>query len=114
MRKILLAFFCVAYFSTSYAQNNSEIANVYIKRANAVIEESIDFKEALVLFEKAMKYTDSVTKPKVANLGSRIYFELMNYKEYQELRNEHGKKKGEKIFCDLYLDGNKTLGMLLD
>lgn len=89
MRKILLAFFCVAYFSTSYAQNNSEIANVYIKRANAVIEESIDFKEALVLFEKAMKYTDSVTKPKVANLGSRIYFELKNYKEAQKYSKQY-------------------------
>ncbi|QTE24091.1 hypothetical protein [Polaribacter cellanae] len=81
MKKILLTLCCVITFSMSYAQSNLDIANVYIKRANSVIEESINYKEALSLFEKAMKYMDTITSPEIASLGSRIYFELENYRE---------------------------------
>lgn len=89
MKKLLLTFLCAAFFSHSYAQNNSEIANIYINRAHAVIEESIDFKEALVLFEKGMKYLDTLVSPSVASLGSRIYFELEKYREAQKLSKQY-------------------------
>ena len=78
MKKLLLTLLCLAFFSHSNAQKKSEIANIYINRANTVIEESIDFKKASVLFEKAIKYLDTITNSRIANLGARIYFELEN------------------------------------
>ncbi|TXD46872.1 hypothetical protein [Polaribacter sp. IC073] len=81
MKKILLTLSLIILFSVSYGQNNSEIANVYINRANIAIEERIDFKEASLLFEKAMKYMDTITSTSVAKLGTKIYFELEKYKE---------------------------------
>ena len=81
MKNLLLTLFCVSFFLNSYSQNNSEIANVYINRANTVIAESIDFKQAAVLFEKGMKFMDTITKPSVADLGAKIYYELQKYNE---------------------------------
>ena len=120
MKKLLLALFCAAFFSTSYAQNDEDIANVYIKRANAVIEESIDFKEALVLFEKAMKYMDTITKPSVANLGARIYFELENYREAQRYSKQYfiisKNKKTEEYLqqLDLFVSINEELELQIE
>lgn len=120
MKKLLLALFCAAFFSTSYAQNDADIANVYIKRANAVIEESIDFKEALVLFEKAMKYMDSITKPSVADLGARIYFELENYREAQRYSKQYfiiskNKKTDEYLQqLDLFVSINEELELQIE
>lgn len=89
MKKQLLSIFFATFFCSFYAQNNSEIANVYINRANTAIEESIDYKEALDLFEKAMKYMDTVTKPSVADLGARIYYELKNYRQAQKYSKQY-------------------------
>ncbi|AUC85350.1 hypothetical protein CW731_08640 [Polaribacter sp. ALD11] len=119
MRKIFLTLFCTAFFSISFAQNNSEIANVYINRANTVIEESIDFKQALVLFEKAMKYTDTITKPNVANLGAKIYFELKNYKEAQKYSKQYfliAKNKNSEDYLqqlELFVTINEELELQL-
>ncbi|WP_299669659.1 hypothetical protein [uncultured Polaribacter sp.] len=119
MRKLLLALFCAAFFGTSYTQNNAEIANVYIKRANTVIEESIDYKGALALFEKAMKYMDTVTKPSIASLGSRIYFELDNYKKAQKYSKQYfliaKNKKSEEYLeqLDLFVTITEALEVQL-
>lgn len=89
MKKQLLSIFFATFFCSFYAQNKSEIAKVYINRANNAIEESIDYKEALELFEKAMKYMDTVTKPSVADLGAKIYFELENYRQAQKYSKQY-------------------------
>jgi hypothetical protein len=36
------------------------------------------------------------------------------YYELQELRNYQGKKQGEQIFCNKYLNGERTIGMILN
>lgn len=36
------------------------------------------------------------------------------YYELKELRECYGNKKGEQIFCDKYLGGERTIGMILD
>ncbi len=88
MKKIivLLAFLCS--FS-GYSQTNDEIAGVYLKRARLAIEESIDFREAKVLFEKALKYIDSVKTPDMAKLGARIYFEIGEYRTAKTLSKKY-------------------------
>ena len=36
------------------------------------------------------------------------------YEELKELQECYGRKKGEQIFCDKYLNGERTIGMILD
>ncbi|QTD36687.1 hypothetical protein JL193_11105 [Polaribacter batillariae] len=115
MKKILLTLCCVLAFSMSYAQSNLDIAKVYIKRANSVIEESIDYKEALILFEKAMKYMDTITSPEIASLGSRIYFELKDYREAKKYSKQFfliSKDKKSEVYeqqLDLFVTINEEL-----
>ncbi|PWG06165.1 hypothetical protein [Polaribacter aquimarinus] len=89
MKKILLTLLCVLAFTVTNSQSKKEIANVYIKRAQNVIEESIDYKEARVLFEKAMKYLDTVTDYRIAKLGTIIYFELSDFKEAKKYSKQY-------------------------
>mgnify|MGYP000386224174 CR=1 FL=1 len=89
MKKIILAFICVLTFSAINAQSNKEIANVYIKRAYNVIEESVDFPAAKVLFEKAMARLDTVTSPNIARLGAEIYFELNEFKKAKKFSQQY-------------------------
>lgn len=76
MKKILISIICLLTFAVTEAQTNKDIANVYIRRATEAIESSIDYKTALFMFQKAMKYTDTILDKKVATLGSSIYFEM--------------------------------------
>lgn len=88
MKKVILLL--ALFFSLfSFGQTNDEIAGVYLKRARQVIEESIDFKEAKVLFEKAMRYVDSVKTSDMAMLGARIYFELDEFKTAKQLSKKY-------------------------
>lgn len=89
MKKILLLVLCLGVFSTTHAQSNKEIANVYIKRARNSIELHIDYKQARVFFQKAMKYMDTITSPDVARLGAFIYFELDEFKEAKKLSKQY-------------------------
>ncbi|MFK8060182.1 MAG: hypothetical protein AB8B78_08845, partial [Polaribacter sp.] len=89
MKKILSIFLCLLFFGLSNAQSKNEIAGVYIKRAEKVIEESIDFKEARVLFEKGMKYMDTITNSKIARLGTEIYFELNEFKTAKDYSKQY-------------------------
>ena len=63
-------------FVVSYSQSNKEIANVYLKRAKEAIETSVDYETALTYFNKAMKFTDTITDRKIAHLGSKIHYEV--------------------------------------
>lgn len=88
MKKVFI-FLAVLFSVSTYSQTNDEIAGVYLKRARQVIDESIDFKEAKVLFEKALRYVDSVKTSDMAMLGARIYFELDEFKTAKELSKKY-------------------------
>ena len=75
MKKILLTFLCLFTFTLTKAQSNKDLSNVYIKRARLAIENDVSYDLALVHFEKAMKYADTITDRKTAALGASIYFE---------------------------------------
>ena len=92
MKKTTLVILLMFIASFVYSQSDSDIAKVYIKRANEAIENSIDFKSALDNFEKAMKYMDTITDRKIASLGSDIYFENHLNKENLEAKLEFLKK----------------------
>lgn len=76
MKRTLLYILFSLIVSTLHAQSNQDIANVYIRRALETIEKSVNFDHARTLFEKAMKYTDTISDEKMAALGSSIYFEI--------------------------------------
>ena len=80
MKNLLLLFLCAFSFYTLTAQSNKEIANVYIKKAEKSLN-NLEIKESLIHFTKAMKYTDTITSPNIARLGTHIHYELGNLKE---------------------------------
>lgn len=76
-KKLLITLLiCVCGIIQIQAQSNKAIAYSYIKKANAAIENSIDYAEALINFNKAMEYMDVITDRKVASLGARSYYEI--------------------------------------
>lgn len=89
MKKIFLTLICVLFFCTSHAQNRSEFAKVYIKRANIAMEEKADASGAIVLFEKAMTFMDTITKSNVAKLGCIIYFKVDNFRKSSEYSKQY-------------------------
>jgi len=83
VRKEILTTMLLCVGLLSFGQSRSEIASVYIKRAQELVEK-IEFREANVQFEKAMKYTDTINTSDLAWLGAYIKFEL---KEYEAARS---------------------------
>ena len=75
MRKLVVLLSVISALNIC-GQSNKKIAADYIKKANAAIENSIDYTTALINFNKAMKYMDAITDEKVASLGARAYFEI--------------------------------------
>tara|TARA_R110002111_G_scaffold18_3_gene165 strand:- start:29039 stop:30322 length:1284 start_codon:yes stop_codon:yes gene_type:complete len=59
---------------TIIGQTNSEISNVYIKRSE-VLFHNLEMDRSLEIFNKALKYMDSVPNSRVAKLGALLYFE---------------------------------------
>lgn len=89
MKKIILLLFCISTIYISNAQSNEDVAKVYLKRAHQVIEESINFKEALVQFNKAMQYMDTIKSAKVAKFGAEINYELNKLEEAKKLASQY-------------------------
>ena len=87
MKKILLAFIMLIS-CTFYAQSNQEKAEVYIKRANEKLE-TLMLEDALKDFNKAVKYLDTITNYKVAELGMLIHYELKNYRQSKKLASQY-------------------------
>lgn len=92
MKRLLLTLLCLFTFTFANAQSNKDIANVYIKRAKEAIETSINYKEALVQFNKALKFMDTVTDRNVASLASLIFYENHLYKSTEKEKLEFLKK----------------------
>jgi len=109
MKKILLVLFCVLSTTTFFAQSKDDIAKVYIKRSTEKMFSDINPEEALVQFNKAMKYMDTITEAKVAWLGTRIHYELGNLNDAHTYAKQYfllakNKKTDEYIaFLDLFI-----------
>lgn len=69
--------------SLCFAQTNSEIAEVYVNRSETHFFNS-DIDKSLEIFNKALKYMDSVPNSRVAKLGTLLHFE---HKQFFEARS---------------------------
>jgi len=79
---IILSLFFL--FSTVIlGQSNSEIASVYVKRSEVLFHNG-EMDRSLEIFNKALKYMDSVPNSRVAKLGTLLHFE---HKKYFEARS---------------------------
>ena len=76
MNKYCILIICVFGVFQINAQTKNQKAYSYINKANKAIEESIDYSEALINFNKAMKLMGDITDKNVASLGARSYFEV--------------------------------------
>ena len=118
MKKLLLAFLCLMTFALANAQSNKDIANVYVKRSQESLN-NLEIQLSLEHFNKAMKYMDTITSPKVARLGTFIHYELRNFAEAQSLAKQYfllmkNKKSEEYIeLLDLYVNINEELEVQL-
>ncbi|MGJ8743023.1 hypothetical protein [Polaribacter sp.] len=87
MKKLLPLLFCVLISFTQNGQIKKTIADLYINEANNIIQDRIDFKQALVSFNKALTHMSRVTSTDVAQLGALIYYENEQYKKAKEFVN---------------------------
>ncbi|PQJ69194.1 hypothetical protein [Polaribacter butkevichii] len=108
MRKLFLTLLCLFTFTLINAQSNQDIANVYIKRAKEAIETSINYKEALVQFNKSLKFMDTITDRNVASLASLIYYENYLYQSTDKERLVFLKKAESYSRQYFLLTNNKT------
>ena len=104
MKKILITFICLLSITLAEAQSNKDIANVYIRRAQEAITESIDFETALGMFQKAMKYTDTILDKNVATLGASVYYET--YHRQPTLQKQLDFLEKSKLYSKQYFDLN--------
>jgi hypothetical protein len=99
MNKYYILIICVFGAFQINAQTKSQKAYSYINKANKAIEESIDYSEALINFNKAMKLMGDITDKNIASLGARSYFEVHHKQrtiqkqvEFLEKSNKYSKK----------------------
>lgn len=76
MKKFLILVICVFGAFQIHAQTKNQQAYNYIRKANRAIEKSIDYSEALINFNKAVKLMGVIKDKNVASLGARAYFEI--------------------------------------
>ncbi|MHB0754404.1 hypothetical protein [Polaribacter sp. M15] len=76
MKKIITIVVLVFGMLQVNAQSNRKLAYSYIRKANRAIEKSIDYSEALINFNKAVKLLGVIKDKNIASLGARAYFEI--------------------------------------
>lgn len=76
MKKFLTIIIFVFGALQMHSQTNKQMAYNYIRKANRAIEKSIDYTEALVNFNKAVKLLGVIKDKNIAGLGARTYFEI--------------------------------------
>ncbi len=74
-KNITIVIFILGMLQLS-AQTNTKLAYSYIRKANRAIEKSIDYSEALINFNKAVKLLGVIKDKNIASLGARTYFEI--------------------------------------
>lgn len=99
MNKYYILIICVLGVFQINAQTKNQKAYSYINKANKAIEESIDYSEALINFNKALKLMGDITDKNVASLGARSYFEVHHKQrtiqkqvEFLEKSNKYSKQ----------------------
>jgi len=104
---IILTLICVFPIAIT-AQKNSEIANIYIERSEVSFQ-NLEMNTALEIFNKALKYMDSIPNSRVAKLGTLLHFEHKKYFEarsyakwYFELEEDNTKEE-YSIMLDTYV-----------
>lgn len=123
LKSIIFSFLFV-FTTLSFAQTNSEIAEVYVKRSEALFFNS-DMDKSLEIFNKALKYMDSIPNSRVAKLGTLLYFEHQQYFEarsyarwYFELEEDKTKEEYSNMLetfvniqeeIDKYIEEQKAL-----
>ena len=75
IKVLFLVFFCISI--NINAQTDREIASVYLKRAEESFS-NFEIENSLKIFNKALKYMDSITDSRVARLGMLLHYELDN------------------------------------
>ena len=75
--RILLLAFAIS-FNLSYTQSNTEIAYVYLNRAEDSFEKN-DIDNSLSAFKKSLKYNDSLNDSRVGRLGMLLHYGLGNF-----------------------------------
>ncbi|MFK7833076.1 MAG: hypothetical protein AB8B52_07360 [Winogradskyella sp.] len=78
--KFVILCFIVSLPVLMSSQTNSEIAGVYIERSEKHFYD-LEIDKALDIFNKALKYMDSVPNSRVAKLGTLLHFEHQKYFE---------------------------------
>ncbi|NRD23180.1 hypothetical protein HNV10_08005 [Winogradskyella litoriviva] len=122
-KSIILSFLFV-FTTVSFAQTNSEIAEVYVKRSEALFFNS-DMDKSLEIFNKALKYMDSIPNSRVAKLGTLLHFEHQQFFEarsyakwYFELEEDKTKEEYSDMLetyvniqeeIDKYIEEQKVL-----
>lgn len=71
-----------------YAQSNEEKAEVYINRAEEKFQ-NLELDDALKNFNKILKLMDTITNPKVADLGLNIHYEMKNYRIARKFADQY-------------------------
>lgn len=129
MRKLITVIICVFGIVQFSAQTNKKMAYSYIRKANKAIEKSIDYSEALVNFNKAVKLLGEIKDKNIASLGARTYFEIhhkqknlqkqikfleqSNFYSKQYFLLAHNKSSNDyKTNVELYTLARKTLKKL--
>jgi len=78
MKIKILLFAFVLSFNFNYSQSNTEIAYVYLKRAEDSFEKG-EVKEAFSSFGKLLKHNDTLNDSRVGQLGMLLHYNLGNY-----------------------------------
>lgn len=78
MNKVTLFLFGLLISFNCFAQENSEIANVYFKKSKASFNEN-NLEKATNYLSKTIKYYDGITKKDVAVFGTKLYVKTKEY-----------------------------------
>jgi len=118
MKKIFLTFTSLIIFTFTHAQSDKDFANVYIKRSQESLN-NFEVKTALIHFDKALKYIDTIQSANVAKLGTLIYYELEDLAKAKSFAQQYfvlvkNKESDEYYeFLELYVNITEDLDIQL-
>ncbi len=78
MKIKVLLFTLVLSFNLNFAQSNTEIAYVYLKRAEDSFEKN-EIENSVSEFKKSLKFNDTLNDSRVGRLGMLLHYELGNF-----------------------------------
>ncbi len=103
MKRLFFPFLLIGVIFSINSQTKREIANVYFKKSREALK-SINYPLALSNFDKALKYVDTISKAKNAELGTLINYELKNYDSAKQFAKQFfalNKNKSSERYNDM-------------